>query len=147
MAAPCAMASIPFKNLSMGDPEAVPAGKYGRTWLASVQCDGKSLWDAVKDRVAPAPDVRAALGLVVASTDVIGIVYKTDQLAFKGKTRVLFEVTDGGPPIRYVAAQIVGSPNSSDGGAFLDYLMSPEARRVFEKYGFTWIGSGGSTTP
>lgn len=144
---PCAMASITFKNLSIGDPEAVPAGKYARTWLTSVQCGGTSLWDMVKDRMAPAPDVRAALGQVVASPDVIGIVYKTDQLAFKEKTRVLYEVKDG-PPIRYVVAQVNGSPNPSDGKKFLDYLRSPDAEKIFENHGFTWIGdAGGSATP
>lgn len=143
---PCAMASITFKNLSIGDPEAVPAGKYARTWLTSVQCGGTSLWEMVKDRMAPAPDVRAALGQVVASPEVIGVVYKTDQLAFKEKTRVLYEVNDG-PPIRYVVAQIAGSPNPTDGKKFLDYLRSPAAERIFEKHGFTWIPAGGAATP
>ncbi|HEX5869285.1 MAG TPA: molybdate ABC transporter substrate-binding protein, partial [Longimicrobium sp.] len=46
MDGPCALARLPFRNLAMGDPEAVPAGTYARTWLQSVPCDGKPLWDA-----------------------------------------------------------------------------------------------------
>lgn len=144
--APCAMTKITFKNLSLGDPEAVPAGKYARQWLGSVQCDGKPLWDGMKDRVAPAPDVRAALALVVADPQMLGIVYKTDQLAFADKTRVLYEVKDG-PPIRYVVAQIAEGSNPDAGKRFLDYLASDGARAVFEKHGFTSISTKAPSTP
>ncbi|MBW3655511.1 MAG: molybdate ABC transporter substrate-binding protein, partial [Gemmatimonadetes bacterium] len=88
---PCALATIPFEHLAMGDPDAVPAGTYARTWMRSVDCGGKPLWEAVKGRVAPAPDVRAALGLVLADPGVVGAVYRTDQMVFAGRTRVLFE--------------------------------------------------------
>jgi molybdate transport system substrate-binding protein len=133
---PCALATLPFRNLAMGDPEAVPAGTYARTWLRSVQCGGRPLWDAVQARVAPAPDVRAALGLVLADPRVIGIVYRTDQMAFAGRTRVLYEVRDG-PPIRYALALLRegGSPQAAQ--ALYAYLTGPRAAEVFRRHGFT----------
>lgn len=135
VSAPCALAAMPFRNLAMGDPEAVPAGTYARTWLQSVQCDGKPLWDAVQARVAPTPDVRAALGLVLADPRVIGIVYRTDQLAFADRTRVLHQV-QGGPPIRYVLARL-GEGGNPDGAArFYDYLAGAQGAEVFRKHGF-----------
>lgn len=145
IAAPCDMATIPFKNLALGDPEAVPAGKYARQWLTSVQCNGRSLWDIVHERVAPAPDVRAALALVLADPDLIGIVYKTDYLAYTGKLKVIHEVADG-PPIRYVIAQIAEGPDAADAGKFLEYLMSGDAKAIFEKHGFTVLSSSTATT-
>lgn len=133
---PCALATLPFRNLALGDPEAVPAGTYARMWMRGVQCGGRSLWDAVESRVAPAPDVRAALGLVLADPRVIGIVYRTDQLAFADRTRVLYEVTDG-PPIRYVLAQVAEGDNPTAGRAVYDFLAGPDAADVFRRHGFT----------
>jgi molybdate transport system substrate-binding protein len=141
--APCAMATLGFKHLSLGDPKAVPAGKYAQKWLSSVVCGGDTLWNKVKDRVAPAPDVRAALGLVTADPDVVGIVYRSDWLAYKDKTDSLYEVKDG-PAIRYVVAQIAGGPAPDDARKFLEFLGSVEARDVFEGHGFLPIASSTS---
>lgn len=143
VADPCALAAHPFRNLAMGDPEAVPAGTYARTWLRSVTCDGKPLWDAVQARVAPAPDVRAALGLVLADPRVIGIVYRTDQLAFADRTRVLYEVR-GGPPIRYVLARLKEGGDDAATQRFYDYLTGAHAAEVFRRHGFTPLTA---TTP
>jgi molybdate transport system substrate-binding protein len=136
LAEPCALAALPFRTLSMGDPDAVPAGTYARTWMQSVQCGGRPLWDAVKDRVAPAPDVRAAVGLVLADPRVIGVAYKTDQMAFADRTRVLYEVRDG-PPIRYVLAQVAEGDNPAAATAFYGFLTSPDGAAIFRRHGFT----------
>ena len=136
VAEPCALATLPFRTLSMGDPEAVPAGTYARRWMQSVDCGGRPLWDAVKDRVAPAPDVRAAMGLVLADPRVIGVVYRTDQIAFADRTRVLYEVRDG-PPIRYVLAQVAEGDNPSAARAFHGFLASPAGAAIFRRHGFT----------
>jgi molybdate transport system substrate-binding protein len=135
LAEACALATYPFRNLAMGDPEAVPAGTYARTWLRSVRCDGRPLWDAVQARVAPAPDVRAALGLVLADPRVIGIVYRTDQHAFSDRTRVLLEVR-GGPPIRYVLARLTDAGDPPSAARFYDYLSGPRGAEVFRRHGF-----------
>ncbi len=136
VAEPCALASHPFRNLALGDPEAVPAGTYARTWLRSVQCGGRPLWDAVQGRVAPAPDVRAALGLVLADPRVIGIVYRTDQLAFADRTRVLYVVRDG-PPIRFVLARLMEGDAPTAATAFYDYLAGPRGAEHCRRHGFT----------
>jgi len=140
MDSPCALATLPMEHLALGDPEAVPAGTYARDWLRSVQCSGRPLWDVVKGRVAPTPDVRAALGLALAEPDVPAIVYRTDQLAFAGQTRVLYEVVDG-PRIRYVLAQVRGGEAPEEARRFLEYLAGPEAARVFTRAGFTVLST------
>lgn len=136
VAEPCALAALPFRTLALGDPDAVPAGTYARTWMQSVQCGGRPLWDAVSERVAPAPDVRAALGLVLADPRVIGIVYRTDQIAFADRTRVLYEVR-GGPPIRYVLAQLSEGDSPSAATAFYAFLTGADGAAIFRKHGFT----------
>jgi molybdate transport system substrate-binding protein len=135
VADPCALATHPFRNLAVGDPEAVPAGTYARTWLRSVRCGGAPLWDAVQARVAPAPDVRAALGLVLADPRVLGIVYRTDQRAFSNRTRVLLEVR-GGPPIRFVLARLTDGADPANAARFYDYLAGPRGAEVFRRHGF-----------
>lgn len=132
---PCALATVPFEHLAMGDPDAVPAGTYTRTWMQSVDCGGKTLWDGVKGRVAPAPDVRAALGLVLADPGVVGAVYRTDQMVFAGRTRVLFEVS-GGPPIRYAMALVADGGSPEAARRFAEFVAGPDAARVFARHGF-----------
>jgi molybdate transport system substrate-binding protein len=132
---PCALATLPFKHLALGDPQAVPAGIYAKKWMSGVQCGGRSLWDAVQSRVAPEPDVRAALGLVASDPDVAGMVYRTDQLSQAAKTRVVYEVRNG-PPIRYTLAQLGEGRDSAHAKAFADYVAGPDGARVFAKYGF-----------
>lgn len=135
---PCALGALDFKYLALGDPDAVPAGQYARTWLASRTCGGQSLWQALEGRIAPTPDVRAALSLVLADPGLVGIVYKTDWLVFAGQARLLYEVpVEEGPAIRYVLAQIAESPNPDGARRFLDYLTKAPAREVFERHGFT----------
>ena len=48
-------------RLAMGNVDAVPAGKYGKAALEKL-----GAWDGVKDKIAQAESVRAALVLVVA---------------------------------------------------------------------------------
>ncbi|HEX6370578.1 MAG TPA: molybdate ABC transporter substrate-binding protein [Longimicrobium sp.] len=136
MDGPCALVRLPFRNLAMGDPEAVPAGTYARTWLQTVACGDATLWDVVQARVAPAPDVRAALGLVLADPRVIGIVYRTDQLAFADRTRVLYEVTRHAPPIRFVIARLAEGRAGESAARFYDYLAGPRGAEVFRRHGF-----------
>jgi molybdate transport system substrate-binding protein len=132
---PCGMMELNCRNLAIGDPESVPAGKYALEWLSSVVCDEDTLWPKLKDRVAPTPDVRGALGLVLADTNVIGIVYRTDQLAFMDRTRVLYEVKDG-PPIRYAIARTSDGPAPDDARRFYDYVIGLQGVKVFARYGF-----------
>ena len=138
LAGPCRLAGLGFQFLALGDPAAVPAGRYARDWLSAQPCDGQSLWQILEGRMAPMPDVRAALGLVLADPDLVGIVYKTDYLAFAEEARLLYEVPAAtGPPIRYALAQIDGGPNPENARRFLAYLTGETARRHFEAYGFT----------
>jgi molybdate transport system substrate-binding protein len=143
---PCALATAPFRHLATGDPEAVPAGVYAKRWMQGVRCGGGTLWDAVAPRIAPAPDVRAAVALVAADPDVAGLVYHTDQLAFADRTRVLYEVRDG-PPIRYAAALVADGGDEADARAFLAFISGGDAARVFARHGFIPVAGGTAAAP
>lgn len=117
-------------RLAMGDPEHVPAGMYGKKAMQRL-----GLWDQVKDRLAPMKDVRAALVMVERSEVPVGQVYATDA-AISKKVRVVgtFPV-ESHPPIVYPVAA-VGGKKTPGAVSFLKFLKTPEARAVFEKYGF-----------
>src|SRR3546814_20902746 len=65
----------------MADPDAVPAGLYGKAALRYL-----SIWDSVAPKVARAENVRAALALVARSAAPFGIVYATDAKASRKVT-------------------------------------------------------------
>ena len=117
-------------RLSMGDPDHVPAGMYGKKALVNL-----GSWDQVKDRVAPMKDVRAALVLVERAEAPLGLVYATDA-AISKKVRVVGTFpADSHPPIVYPVAAVADG-KLAEAGRFIEFLRSPESRAVFEKYGF-----------
>jgi molybdate transport system substrate-binding protein len=120
-------------RLAMADPNAVPAGKYGKAALEKL-----GVWSAVADRIAPAENVRAALLLVSRGECPLGIVYKTDAAADPGVKVVATFPPDTHPPIIYPMALVATSTNP-DAEAFATNLRSPSAARLFEKQGFTVV--------
>jgi molybdate transport system substrate-binding protein len=123
-------------RLAMADPGAVPAGKYGKAALEKL-----GIWDAVKDRVAAAENVRAALLLVARGEAPLGIVYRTDAAAEPGVKIVATFPADSHPAIIYPVALTAASTNL-DAAAFAAYLTSPAARSLFEKQGFSVLAQG-----
>src|SRR5690606_18110241 len=81
-------------RLAMADPDAVPAGRYGKAALERL-----GLWNMVATRIAPAENVRAALALVERGQAPLGAVYATDALA-SGKVQTVARFpTASHPPI------------------------------------------------
>jgi molybdate transport system substrate-binding protein len=119
-------------RLAMGEPAAVPAGVYGRTWL-----EHRGAWSRLESKVVPFPTVTAVLSAVANGRVDAGIVYRTDAMTSKD-VRVIAQVSSKDHPyldISYPVAVIVG-PREADGRKFLDFLKGPAARAVFDRRGF-----------
>jgi molybdate transport system substrate-binding protein len=119
-------------RLAVADPVAVPAGRYARdalVWLGA--------WPGVKDRLAPAENVRAALLLVALGEAPLGIVYASDAAAEVRVVVLATFPTGAHAPIRYPGAVLARSRHPQ-AHAFLDRLTAPAAREVFLRHGFTW---------
>jgi molybdate transport system substrate-binding protein len=116
-------------RLAMANPDAVPAGKYGKAALEAL-----GVWRDVQSRLASTENVRAALVLVARGEAPLGIVYRTDAAA-EPKVRVvgLFPESTH-PPIVYPIAVTAGAKPAV--AAFLTWLSKPEARAIFQKHGF-----------
>ncbi len=117
------------ERIALADPEAVPAGVYARQYLEKL-----GLWEGIRSRVVPTLDVRAALAAVASGNVRAGLVYRTDAV-LEPRVRVAFEVPPGeGPKILYPLALARGANEGAR--ALFQFLLSPEARSVFERYGF-----------
>lgn len=116
-------------RLALANPDAVPAGRYAK---ASLQHLGA--WEAVRDRIAPAENVRGALALVARGEAPLGIVYRTDALAERG-VRIVDTIPAGThAPIVYPMVVIRGAPAAARDLAA--DLASPAAARTWERFGF-----------
>ena len=108
-------------RLAMGNVDAVPAGRYGKAALEKL-----GAWDGVKDKIAQAENVRAALVLVARGEAPLGIVYQTDA-ASDPTVKILGTFPENThPPIIYPIALTKESTNP-DAQAFLNYLRAPPA--------------------
>lgn len=120
-------------KLAMGDFKAVPAGKYGKAALESLD-----VWSSVEGKVAQAENVRAALKLVATGEAAAGIVYQTDANAEKGVKTIGVFPEETHPPIVYPVAQTAESKDK-DTPAFLKCLRSAKAGELFKAQGFTLL--------
>jgi len=129
--APLARSLGPSGRLAMADPEAVPAGKYGKAALETL-----GLWSQLSSRIARAENVRAALALVERGVAPLGIVYATDARA---SARVHVAGTfpaSSHPPIRYPLA-LLRTARHPEADAFRHFLLSPQGRAIFRRFGFS----------
>ena len=122
------------RRLAMANVDAVPAGKYGKAALEKL-----GAWDGVKDKIAQADNVRAALLLVSRGEAPLGIVYQTDAASDPTVKIVGAFPDDSHPPITYPVALTRDSTNP-DAQAFLNYMRSPATKPAFERQGFTVLG-------
>ena len=145
LSAPGLLPALSFSFLALADPEAVPAGRYAKTFLQAVETADRSVWEAVKDTIVPTADVRAALGLVASDPNIIGIVYRTDAMS-SGQVRVVYEVPPAlHQPIVYCAVALKDRPQPELVAQFLDFLRSPEAGAIYNTQGF--VVDEGDTRP
>ena len=114
------------RRIALAEPSSVPAGIYAKQYLERI-----GMWEAVRGKVVPTENVRAALAAVQAGNADSAIVYKTDT------PRYAREIADG-PPVSYAFA--VTARNRAEAREFLQYLQSDRARAIFAKHGFTFRG-------
>ncbi len=126
------LAEPAVRRIALAQPEAVPAGIYARQWLERI-----GLWQRVREKIVATDNVRSALALVAAGNADAGVVYSTDAAA-SDRVRVVYEVPGAeGPRIVYPVAVLADAPNPDAARRFTEFLAGTEARRVFERHGFS----------
>ncbi len=122
-------------RLAMADPDAVPAGKYGKAALTAL-----GVWPQVSGSIARAENVRAALALVERGEAPLGIVYATDAAASRGVRVVgLFPAASHAPIVYPVA--VLRTAASPDTAGFRRFLLSSAGQAIFARHGFVTRGT------
>lgn len=118
-------------RLAMANVEAVPAGTYGKAALEKL-----GVWDSVKDRIAQAENVRAALLLVSRAEAPLGIVYETDAKV-DPEVKILDRFPETSHPAIVYPAALTTDGSNPEAASFLAYLQGAEAHAIFAAAGFT----------
>jgi molybdate transport system substrate-binding protein len=118
-------------RLAMADPDAVPAGKYGRAALTALK-----IWPSIEPKLVRSENVRAALTLVERGEAAAGIVYATDaRIAKRVQVAGTFPASSH-KPISYPIALLTASRHP-EAEAFRRFLLSRQGKIIFARYGFT----------
>lgn len=124
-------AALKGGKLAMGNPDSVPAGKYGKEALEML-----GAWAGVESSVVRAENVRSALRFVEAGEAAAGIVYGTDAKAAGDKVAIAGTFpADSHTSITYPVAIIAGK-EAGGAKAFAEFLSSPKAVETFQAAGF-----------
>lgn len=121
-------------RLAVADPDSVPAGIYAREALEKL-----GVWGSVLPQIVRAENVRAALEYVARGDAPLGIVYRTDALVEKRVRVVGVFPADSHPPIVYPVA--LTKHASAAAARYLTFIISPQARPIFRRWGFEPLGA------
>lgn len=124
------LAAPSVRRIAIGDPAAVPAGVYARRYL-----ERAGLWPAVRDRIVPVGNVRAALAAVQNGSADAALVYESDTVA-AGSLRVLVISDVRVPRIVYPAAIAARSSDRAAAQRFLAFLRGQEGAAIFARHKF-----------
>jgi molybdate transport system substrate-binding protein len=126
------------RRIALGDPSAVPAGVYARSYLQTA-----GVWPRVASKIVPVANVRAALTVVENGSADAAIVYETDAALATNAVTAFIVTGPAAPRIVYPAAVVTRSRQREAAQRFLSFLTGPQATPIFRKFGFTPL----ATTP
>jgi len=120
------------KKIAIGDPKFVPAGTY-----AGQAFDLLGITAKVQPKEILGADVRQVLTYVETGNVDAGIVYSTDALTSTKVKVVASAPSEINAKVVYPVAVIKASKNPEVAKHYISFLSGPQAKAVFEKYGFS----------
>jgi molybdate transport system substrate-binding protein len=121
------------EHLIMGNPEHVPAGRYGRQALRQLK-----LWPALKKRAVYGASVRNALALLVRGQGRYAIAYASDGRVYQDLHQAAVFPKGSHDAIQYPLA-LMREHDSPLARKVFRYLQGRAAKIIFEQYGFTFL--------
>ena len=118
--------------------EDVPVGQYSREIFKNLGIED----DINKMEINEGKNVTEVLASVSEGSNEIGIVYETDAASVADKVDIIAEAPTGSleTPVLYPVGLTIDSEASDSEAAaakaFLEYLQTDDAMKVFEEYGF-----------
>jgi molybdate transport system substrate-binding protein len=118
--------------LAVNDPAHTGVGRYAKTALEHLK-----LWPQVANRTAPAQFARESLAMVERGESPLGIVYASEA-ATSDKVRVVGAFHTESHPNISIDCQVAAlrTPNSAAALNFIKFLHTPQAKKIWVKYGF-----------
>jgi molybdate transport system substrate-binding protein len=124
------LAEPAVQRVAVGNPATVPAGRYAKEALESA-----GLWDKLSPKFVMAESVRQVLDYVRRGEVDAGLVYSTDAAIAKAQVKVVQTVTEHAP-ILYPIAVTASTGKKDLAQSFVDFVVSPPAQEIFQKFGF-----------
>ena len=124
------------ESIALGDPASVPAGQYAQEALTNL-----GIWDGIQEKVSFGTNVTEVLNQVAAASAEAGIVYATDAFSMADKVEIVAEAPEGSleKKVIYPVAVVKATAHEKEAKAFVEFLKTEEALKVFEAYGFSGV--------
>jgi molybdate transport system substrate-binding protein len=117
--------------IAMCNPQSHPAGRY-----AKLKLQEQRLWEAIAPKVAIVENPQVAAMMVGRGDATSAVVFATDIHGVSG-VRIAGTFPDQAQsPIAYPAAVTAAAPHPERAKHLLMFLRSPEARKIFDGYGY-----------
>ncbi len=122
------------EHIAMGDPEFVPSGIYGK-----LAFEAFGIYEQIQAKLILQIDTPHVIGIIESGDVEAGIVYSTDA-AIRDKIKIVANAPDEvNNKIVYPVAVIKASTNVAAAKAYVDFLLSDDAKTIFEQYGFVVV--------
>lgn len=125
------LAQLQDKKLAIGDPNSVPAGKYGEEVLQHF-----NVLETAKKSFVMGSSVRQVLTYVESGNAEFGLVFASDALV-SSKVKVLATSEPGWhSEIQYPCSMIKATNHKEEVNAFISFLKGEKGKGILKKYGF-----------
>ena len=122
-----------IEKIAIANPEHAP---YGRAAIIAIQDAG--LYGQLKSKLVFGENVSQAAQFVQSGSAQAGLIAGSLALSPAMKSGKSYELSGRHfPPIGQAAVVLKSSPNKQAASAFLEFLKTPEARAIFERYGYS----------
>jgi molybdate transport system substrate-binding protein len=122
------------KHIAIGDPEFVPSGIYGK-----LAFEAFGIYGQIQAKLILQIDTPHVIGIIESGNVEAGIVFSTDA-AITDRVKIAANAPDEvNSKIVYPVAVIKASRNVDTAKAYIAFLLSDEAKIIFEQYGFVVV--------
>jgi molybdate transport system substrate-binding protein len=126
------LSAAEIMKIAVGNPKSVPAGRYAEEVFGFYQ-----MLSSIKDKLIFAENVRQVLDYVARGEVDAGVVYATDPFARSKEIKIIATAPEAShKPVLYPIAVVKGTKSEADAKAFIALVLSPEGKKILQKYGF-----------
>ncbi len=120
--------------IAIGDPAITPLGQYAEEIFTYLNG-----WDSVRKKASLGYDIKQVISWVESGTADCGIVFSTEALLTK-KVKIVAEAPSGSvSPVVFSVSAIKASRKKDAASAFIKFLQSEDASKIFTSYGFSLV--------